>query len=125
MFGFLDLGALIVRKSAAQVVGKRKYFGGGTTKIMTCTRQPWVERKKADLHESLEDGIGAVQSILALQCAIRTHKQWFGGFEEVSRHTGRWARCYTNSILMRGCATLMRRGGKVQVYATHLHTQLA
>ena len=58
--------------------------------MVTCTGCPWVERKKADLHERLE---GAMHSILALQCAIRTHKQLFSGFEEVSRHTGWLAIC--------------------------------
>jgi molybdenum cofactor sulfurtransferase len=93
MFGFPDLGALIVRKSAAHVFDKRKYFGGGTTEMVACTGQPWVERKTASLHERLEDGTGAVHSILALQCALRTHKKLFGGLQEVSRHTGWLARC--------------------------------
>jgi molybdenum cofactor sulfurtransferase len=93
MFGFPDLGALIVRKSAAHVFDKRKYFGGGTTEMVACTGQPWVERKTASLHERLEDGTGAVHSILALQCAMRTHEKLFGGFEVVSRHTGWLARC--------------------------------
>lgn len=31
IFGFPDLGALIVRKASARVLRPRKYFGGGTT----------------------------------------------------------------------------------------------
>jgi molybdenum cofactor sulfurtransferase len=99
MFGFPDLGALIVRKAAAHVFDKRKYFGGGTTEMVNCTGEPWVERKTASLHETLEDGTGAVHSILALQCAIRTHEQLFGGFNEVSRHTGWLASCLYESLV--------------------------
>ncbi|KAF2787121.1 PLP-dependent transferase [Melanomma pulvis-pyrius CBS 109.77] len=88
MFGFPDLGGVIVRKSAAHVFEDRKYFGGGTTEMVTCTGKPWVERKKSNLHERLEDGTGAIHSILALQCAILAHYKLFGGFDQISRHTG-------------------------------------
>lgn len=93
MFGFPDLGGVIIRKSAAHVFGDRKYFGGGTTEMVTCTRKPWVERKKTNLHERLEDGTGAIHNILALQCAIFAQDKLFGGFDEISRHTGWLTKC--------------------------------
>lgn len=92
MFGFPDLGALIVRKPAAHVFEHRKYFGGGTTEI-TVTGQPWHMRKEKALSSRLEDGTGATHSILALSCAIGTYRGAFGGFEDVSKHTGWLAKC--------------------------------
>ncbi|KAH4892944.1 hypothetical protein HBI80_255500 [Parastagonospora nodorum] len=70
IFGFPDLGALIVRRSASPILEHRKYFGGGTTEMTT-----------------LEDGTLAIRSILALRCAIDSHRQLFGGMHEISKHT--------------------------------------
>lgn len=47
IFGFPDLGALIVQKSAGHVFDKRKYFGGGTTEMTTCIKESWVVRKES------------------------------------------------------------------------------
>ncbi|KAF2750118.1 PLP-dependent transferase [Sporormia fimetaria CBS 119925] len=86
IFGFPNLGALIIRKSASHVFEHRKYFGGGTTDMITCTSHPWVARKEA-LRDRLEDGTGAIHSILALSCAIDTHTHLFGSLENVAGHT--------------------------------------
>lgn len=88
IFGFPDLGALIVRKASAPVLRCRKYFGGGTTEMIGCIGMPWVERKESSVHARLEDGTIAIRSILALNCAIDTHTTLFGGLAEVSKHTG-------------------------------------
>lgn len=88
IFGFPDLGALIVRKASAHVLKQRKYFGGGTTEMIGCIGTPWVERKESSLHAHLEDGTIAIRSILALGCAIDTHTNLFDGLEQVSKHTG-------------------------------------
>lgn len=88
IFGFPDLGALIVRKASAHVLGRRKYFGGGTTEMIGCIGTPWVERKESTVHARLEDGTIAIRSILALSCAIDTHTNLFDGLAQVSRHTG-------------------------------------
>ncbi|KAE8842671.1 hypothetical protein P3342_003473 [Pyrenophora teres f. teres] len=88
IFGFPDLGALIVRKAVGHVFDKRKYFGGGTTEMTTCIGDAWVVRKESSLHARLEDGTIAFRSILVLKCAIKTHRNLFGGLEEVSKHTG-------------------------------------
>ncbi|KAJ8116440.1 hypothetical protein OPT61_g2133 [Boeremia exigua] len=87
IFGFPDLGALLVRKASAHVLRRRKYFGGGTTEMIGCIGTPWVERKKSSVHAGLEDGTIAIRSILALSCAIDTHTNLFGGLAEVSKHT--------------------------------------
>ena len=87
IFGFPNLGALLVRRAAGYIFEKRRYFGGGTTDMITCRNEAWVAKKKG-LHEGLEDGSGASHSILALNCAIDIHKKMFGGLEQVSKHTG-------------------------------------
>jgi molybdenum cofactor sulfurtransferase len=88
IYGFPDLGALIVRKASAHVLRRRKYFGGGTTEMIGCIGTPWVERKESSVHARLEDGTIAIRSILALSCAIDTHTNLFDGLEQVSKHTG-------------------------------------
>lgn len=89
IFGFPDLGALIVRKAAGHVFDNRKYFGGGTTEMTTCLGESWVARKDSSLHARLEDGTIAFRNILALKCAITTHRTLFGGLDQVSTHA-RW-----------------------------------
>lgn len=88
IFGFPDLGALIVRKASAHVLRQRKYFGGGTTEMIGCIGTPWVERKESSVHVRLEDGTIAIRSILALSCAIDTHTNLFDDLAQVSKHTG-------------------------------------
>ncbi|EMD91482.1 hypothetical protein COCC4DRAFT_129504 [Bipolaris maydis ATCC 48331] len=88
IFGFPDLGALIVRKAAGQIFDHRRYFGGGTTEMTTCFGDAWVALKDSSLHARLEDGTIAFRSILALKFAITTHRELFGGLEQVSKHTG-------------------------------------
>ncbi|KAF2129235.1 molybdenum cofactor sulfurase [Dothidotthia symphoricarpi CBS 119687] len=88
IFGFPDLGALIVRKASAHALDHRKYFGGGTTEMITCIDGQWVARKQSSIHARWEDGTIAIRSILALSCAIDTHQELFGGLRSVSDHTG-------------------------------------
>jgi molybdenum cofactor sulfurtransferase len=88
IFGFPDLGALIVRKASSHILEHRRYFGGGTTEMTTCFGEaPWVARKAASLHARLEDGSIALRSILALRCAIDTHQKLFISMSEISKHT--------------------------------------
>ncbi|OAL03726.1 PLP-dependent transferase [Phaeosphaeriaceae sp. SRC1lsM3a] len=89
IFGFPDLGALIVRKASSHILEHRKYFGGGTTEMtVVFGEQPWVARKEASLHARLEDGTIAIRSILALRCALANHQKLFGSMDDVSKHTG-------------------------------------
>ncbi|KAH8724829.1 pyridoxal phosphate-dependent transferase [Phaeosphaeriaceae sp. PMI808] len=88
IFGFPDLGALIVRKASSHILEHRRYFGGGTTEMVVCIGdKPWVARKEASLHARLEDGSIAIRSILALRCAIDSHRTVFGGMDKISKHT--------------------------------------
>jgi molybdenum cofactor sulfurtransferase len=88
IFGFPDLGALIVRKASSHILKHRRYFGGGTTDMTTCFGdKPWVARKDGILHSRLEDGTIAIRSILALRCAINNHQQVFGSMDNISKHT--------------------------------------
>jgi molybdenum cofactor sulfurtransferase len=86
VFGFPNLGALLVRKAAAHLFDRRRYFGGGTTDMITCNEDPWVAKKKS-FCASVEDGTGPAHSILALNCAIDVHRRMYGGLEQVSKHT--------------------------------------
>jgi molybdenum cofactor sulfurtransferase len=88
-YGFPDLGALIVRKSATHIFEKRRYFGGGTTDMITVGNgeASWAARKNKTLSSRLEDGTLPTHSILALKCAIDVHESIYGGLKHVSAHT--------------------------------------
>jgi molybdenum cofactor sulfurtransferase len=88
IFGFPDLGVLMVRRAASPILEHRKYFGGGTTETTTCYGEnPWVVRNDTSIHDRLEDGTLAIRSTLALRCAIDSHRQLFGGMHEISKDT--------------------------------------
>lgn len=87
IFGFPDLGALIVRKDAGHIFSKRSYFGGGTVDMVLTVKEHWHARKTGSLHEQLEDGTLPVHSITALKSAIQTHLELFGTMERISKHT--------------------------------------
>lgn len=99
IFGFPDLGALIVKKSASHVLSSRKYFGGGTVDMVVCLKEQWHAKKSGPLHEQLEDGTLPVHSILALRSAMQTHTELFGTLEQVSRHSARLAQQLYEGLL--------------------------
>ncbi|MCJ1455851.1 hypothetical protein MMC28_006208 [Mycoblastus sanguinarius] len=88
IFGFPDLGALIVRKEAASVLQQRKYFGGGTVEMVACGKEHWHIEKHSSLHEQLEDGTLPIHSIIALDNALNIHRRLYGSIDAVSGHTG-------------------------------------
>ncbi|KAJ6116119.1 hypothetical protein N7523_005608 [Penicillium sp. IBT 18751x] len=88
IFGFPDLGALIVRKSAARALEKRKFFGGGTVNMVLVSDLPWHAKKTMAVHERLEDGTLPFHSIIALDTAFHAHKRLYGSMANISAHTG-------------------------------------
>lgn len=86
VFGFPDLGALIVRKESAAPLTQRSYFGGGTVDMVTCGIQNWHIKKQGSLHEQLEDGTLPIHSIIALDNALNTHARLFTSIDCVSHH---------------------------------------
>ncbi|KAL9637488.1 MAG: hypothetical protein Q9164_002159 [Protoblastenia rupestris] len=87
MFGFPDLGALIVRKEAGGLLQRRNYFGGGTVEMVTCGKENWSIRKQGSLHEQLEDGTLPIHSIIALDSAMDVYHNLFGTLQDVANHT--------------------------------------
>lgn len=87
IFGFPDLGVLLVRKSAEHLFDNRKYFGGGTVDMVVAGKEQWHAKKTAFLHERLEDGTLPFHNIIAAGIALTTHKSLFGSMDKVSRHT--------------------------------------
>lgn len=86
MFGFPDLGALIVRRSSADILRTRKYFGGGTVDAVVGSKGIFHARKEESPHAHLEDGTSAFHSILALDAAMTTHEWLYGDYLAISRH---------------------------------------
>ncbi|KAH8179696.1 MOSC domain-containing protein [Sarocladium implicatum] len=87
LFGFPDLGILLVRKSAEEVFMQRKYFGGGTVDMVVCGKQQWHAPKSQFLHERLEDGTLPFHNIIAANVALPVHKRLFGSMDRVASHT--------------------------------------
>lgn len=87
IFGYPDLGALLVRKTAFEVMSHRRYFGGGTVEMVTVIDGTFHATKKHSLHDFLEDGTLPFHNIVALRHAIAIHKKIFGSAENISRHT--------------------------------------
>lgn len=88
IFGFPDLGALIVRKESGEVLERRSYFGGGTVEMVTSLKEHWHIKKQTSFHEQLEDGTLPVHSIMALESALKIHKRLYGSMHTVLSHTG-------------------------------------
>ncbi|KAL4928860.1 putative molybdenum cofactor sulfurase protein (HxB) [Aspergillus undulatus] len=87
IFGFPDLGALIVRKDAGHVFESRKFFGGGTVDMVLTDGSPWHAKKRSSIHERLEDGTLQFHNIIALNSALETHSRLYGSMENISSHT--------------------------------------
>ncbi|KAK2596253.1 hypothetical protein QQS21_006345 [Conoideocrella luteorostrata] len=87
IFGFPDLGGLIVRRESAPILLNRRYFGGGTVESVVCEGEPWHARKSQSIHEALEDGTLPIHSIVALGAAMITHRHLFCSMQEISHHT--------------------------------------
>lgn len=90
IFGYPDVGCLIVRKAAASILQQRRYFGGGTVDMVinspSVRISPWHATKTESLHEALEDGTLNFHSIAAIPHAIETHRRLFGSMNEISSH---------------------------------------
>jgi molybdenum cofactor sulfurtransferase len=84
IFGYPDLGALIVKKSSSNILLQKKYFGGGTVDMVT-TDRPW-HQKKDSVHEALEEGTLPFHNIVALGHALDVHAKLYGTPSNVSRH---------------------------------------
>ena len=88
IFGFPDIGALIVRKEAAGPLTARRYFGGGTVDMVASGKEDWHIKKQGSIHEQLEDGTLPFHSIVALESAMDVHQRTYGCMKSIALHTG-------------------------------------
>ena len=86
MFGFPDLGALIVRREAAPVLLSRKYFGGGTVEMVVAVGDSWHRNHQEQIHKALEDGTLPFHNIVALKHAMISHNLLFPSPVQVAHH---------------------------------------
>lgn len=86
IFGFPDVGALLVRKESGKVLLQRKYFGGGTVDMVTMFGEAWHAKRETSLHSRLEDGTLPFHNIVALQLALDLHRKLYGSMSNISRH---------------------------------------
>ncbi|KAK5318126.1 hypothetical protein LTR93_008171 [Exophiala xenobiotica] len=86
IFGFPDVGALLVRKESGKLLLQRKYFGGGTVDMVTMFGEAWHAKRETSLHSRLEDGTLPFHNIVALQLALDLHRRLYGSMSNISRH---------------------------------------
>ncbi|KAK6387416.1 hypothetical protein LTS17_000684 [Exophiala oligosperma] len=86
IFGYPDLGALIVKKSARDALSRRKYFAGGTVDMVTVIGGAFHVFKGTNIHDFLEDGTVPFHNIVALGHAIQAQNQLFGSAVTISNH---------------------------------------
>ncbi|KAJ9651080.1 hypothetical protein H2198_009634 [Neophaeococcomyces mojaviensis] len=101
IFGFPDLGALIVRKQSAELLLRKRYFAGGTVDAVVSSAEPW-HAKKNSIHGALEEGTLPFHNILALDHVMSVHEKLFGSMAGVSHHAGYLAQ-EARSFLKRAC----------------------
>ncbi|KAK4506838.1 hypothetical protein PRZ48_000571 [Zasmidium cellare] len=94
IFGFPNIGALIVRKDSAHVLESRKYFGGGTVEMIIAINDTWHAKKETSIHDRLEDGTLPFHSIFALDHAMNVHERLYGPnpMKFISHHTAQLGR---------------------------------
>jgi molybdenum cofactor sulfurtransferase len=119
IFGFPDLGAVVVRKAAGHILRQRRYFGGGTVDMVVAvdTDTAWHAKKKDELHDELEDGTLAFHNIIALDASLDTHQRLYGSMSRVSAHV-----CYLSKLLYKRLEALQHGNGssvcKIYKHAT-------
>jgi molybdenum cofactor sulfurtransferase len=114
IFGFPDLGALLVRRTPpapgaptpGEILTARRYFGGGTVDMVAALGASWHARKSATLHDALEEGTVPFHSVVALGHALDAMRRVFGGVAAVGAHTAALTR-----ELHAGLAALRHKGG--------------
>ena len=97
IFGFPDLGALLVRRPPpspaapppGRILTARRYFGGGTVDMVAALDASWHVRKRGALHDALEEGTVPFHSVVALGHALDAMERVYGGLANVGRHTAR------------------------------------
>ncbi|KAF5018390.1 hypothetical protein F66182_9641, partial [Fusarium sp. NRRL 66182] len=124
IFGFPDLGALVVRRESGHILNLRKYFGGGTVAQLSPFNDLTRVVKKVpglgdqynawSIHDGLEDGTLPFHSILALGIAIDTHLRLYGSMSVISRHC-----CYLAHYLYERLVALKYPNGSpvIELYA--------
>ena len=101
MFGYPDLGALIVRKTSPgmqEFLSSRRYFGGGTVAAVSAQDQKFHAKRSGAPHVYLEDGTLPFHSILALGQAMLAHEKLYGSFMRISSHATALVRQLSKSL---------------------------
>ena len=113
IFGFPDLGGLIVRKQAGHMLQRRRYFGGGTVDMVISMKAAWHVKKQHTLHDQLEDGTLPFHNIIALEAAFNVHKRLYGSMTSISQHT-----CQLAEVLHSKLSSLRHGNGRrvCQIY---------
>ncbi|KAJ6255997.1 hypothetical protein Dda_9291 [Drechslerella dactyloides] len=91
IFGYPDLGGLIVRKASGDMLTRRKYFAGGTVEMVLTVGSTW-HIKRDGVHETLEDGTLPFHNIVALGHALDVYTELYTSPRNVSAHASALAK---------------------------------
>ena len=83
IFGYPDLGAIILRKDLGHLLLQRHFYGGGSRAFLTVDG---IHAPRPVLHEALEDGTLPFHTIMAMEAALNNYARLFGNQVNVARH---------------------------------------
>ena len=83
IFGYPDLGAVILRKDLGHMLLQRQFYGGGSRLFLTVEG---INAPRHVLHEALEDGTLPFHTIMALDASLNNYTRLFGSQINVARH---------------------------------------
>lgn len=108
IFGFPNIGALLVRKGSEHVLSNRKFYGGGTVDMIINMGDTWHAKKEGAVHNRLEDGTLPFHSIFALDHAMTVHERLYGPnpMKFISHHTAQLGK-----MLYEGLSSLKHSNG--------------
>lgn len=87
IFGFPELGALIVRKDAVYALDGPQAFGRGLVNRVIAAGGKWHAKKTASIRERFKDETLSHSKIVALGTAFGTHECLYGSMANISAHT--------------------------------------
>jgi molybdenum cofactor sulfurtransferase len=73
IFGYPQLGALVVQRRSVGPLLSRRYFSGRTIEMVTTDSESWHAKKTDSPHDALEDGTPATHAVIAVKHAIKCY----------------------------------------------------
>ncbi|KAF7306500.1 Molybdenum cofactor sulfurase [Mycena indigotica] len=98
------LGCLVVKRTSGAILQRNGYFGGGTIDSISVSSPEWSRPRRSllpgPIHERFEDGTLPFLNIIALNCALETHRRLFKSQRHISKHVSALLRFATRELAL-------------------------